>query len=525
MAPTLGGGSDKFAEPTSPGRRIDTVRALRTPCQWCYPQPLWMSVDWLWGMPTILCRSWSLDCGKVVGILLICALARGYSDHRVWMEKSSACHQGVSAAGAVRLTKGLGAGNAAQSDPPVDKGSSAWWGSSSAALWSTQDDDVAGCLARSEHYNPRGGGVPPDNTIPQHQFRFSYRFSQRTARSVAHRATPGKSIFVGRLVLRKVIPLAVAGGVLLSSGGVFGAAQAMAKDVELTQDGVPTQVRTWDGTVGQVLAKQGVRLGEHDVVAPALDQKVEDGQQILVRYGLEVRLTVDGQPETLWTTSLTLDEALAEHSIRDESTMSTSRSTPIGRQGLSVDIETAKNLTLKVDDQTHEVVTPAETVGDVLKGANVLGAPDNQVDPGVDAPVVEGMTIKVNKAEAPKPEPVNEGPKADARPSNAQAPAAKPAGDLSPAQGASCIASNYSDPQPTASGEQFNPSAMTAAHKTLPLGSKVKVTNPKNGKTVIVRINDRGPYIAGRCLDLSTASFAAIGDLGSGVMTVNYEVL
>lgn len=299
----------------------------------------------------------------------------------------------------------------------------------------------------------------------------------------------------------------------------------MAKDVELTQDGVPTQVRTWDGTVGQVLAKQGVRLGEHDVVAPALDQKVEDGQQISVRYGREVRLTVDGQPETLWTTSLTLDEALAEHSIRDESTMSTSRSTPIGRQGLSVDIETAKNLTLKVDDQTHEVVTPAETVGDVLKGANVLGAPDNQVDPGVDAPVVEGMTIKVNKAEAPKPEPVNEGPKADARPSNAQAPAAKPAGDLSPAQGASCIASNYSDPQPTASGEQFNPSAMTAAHKTLPLGSKVKVTNPKNGKTVIVRINDRGPYIAGRCLDLSTASFAAIGDLGSGVMTVNYEVL
>ncbi len=66
---------------------------------------------------------------------------------------------------------------------------------------------------------------------------------------------------------------------------------------------------------------------------------------------------------------------------------------------------------------------------------------------------------------------------------------------------------------------------MTAAHKTLPLGSMVKVTNPATGKTVTVRINDRGPYIGGRCLDLSQAAFAAIGNTGSGVMTVTYQVL
>ena len=66
---------------------------------------------------------------------------------------------------------------------------------------------------------------------------------------------------------------------------------------------------------------------------------------------------------------------------------------------------------------------------------------------------------------------------------------------------------------------------MTAAHKTLPFNSRVKVTNPRNGKTVIVRINDRGPYISGRCLDLSRAAFAQIGDVNQGVMTVNYEVL
>ncbi|GAA3102721.1 septal ring lytic transglycosylase RlpA family protein [Nonomuraea salmonea] len=77
----------------------------------------------------------------------------------------------------------------------------------------------------------------------------------------------------------------------------------------------------------------------------------------------------------------------------------------------------------------------------------------------------------------------------------------------------------------TASGERFNPNAMTAAHKTLPLGSRVRVTNPRTGESVTVRINDRGPYIGGRCLDLSTAAFAAIGNTSAGVMRVRYEVL
>ncbi|GAA2306198.1 hypothetical protein GCM10010149_65020 [Nonomuraea roseoviolacea subsp. roseoviolacea] len=88
-----------------------------------------------------------------------------------------------------------------------------------------------------------------------------------------------------------------------------------------------------------------------------------------------------------------------------------------------------------------------------------------------------------------------------------------------------CGASYYAEGQTTASGERFNPSAMTAAHKTLPLGSRVRVINPRNGDSVTVRINDRGPYVGGRCLDLSRAAFAAIGNIGAGVMRVKYEVL
>lgn len=92
-----------------------------------------------------------------------------------------------------------------------------------------------------------------------------------------------------------------------------------------------------------------------------------------------------------------------------------------------------------------------------------------------------------------------------------------------PTDGTTCRASFYDEPQTTASGEQFDPSAMTAASKTLPLGSSIRVTNPSTHQSVVVRINDRGPYVSGRCLDLSAAAFDAIGDTGAGVMTVTYE--
>lgn len=88
-----------------------------------------------------------------------------------------------------------------------------------------------------------------------------------------------------------------------------------------------------------------------------------------------------------------------------------------------------------------------------------------------------------------------------------------------------CKASFYDEPQGTANGETFDPDALTAAHKSLKFNTRVRVTNTANGKSVVVRINDRGPYIAGRCLDLSRAAFAEIANLNSGVTTVRYDIL
>src|SRR5215203_4834038 len=73
----------------------------------------------------------------------------------------------------------------------------------------------------------------------------------------------------------------------------------------------------------------------------------------------------------------------------------------------------------------------------------------------------------------------------------------------------------------TASGERFNTHALTAAHKTLPFGTRVRVTNEKTGRSVVVRINDRGPYAHGRIIDLSQASAHAIGIGGVGRVTLS----
>jgi rare lipoprotein A (peptidoglycan hydrolase) len=87
------------------------------------------------------------------------------------------------------------------------------------------------------------------------------------------------------------------------------------------------------------------------------------------------------------------------------------------------------------------------------------------------------------------------------------------------------IASYYWQDQMTASGERFNKHDHTAAHKTLPLGTRVRVTNLTNGKTTVVRINDRGPFKPGRVIDLSEAAAADIAMKDVGLVRVAIEVV
>jgi rare lipoprotein A (peptidoglycan hydrolase) len=91
------------------------------------------------------------------------------------------------------------------------------------------------------------------------------------------------------------------------------------------------------------------------------------------------------------------------------------------------------------------------------------------------------------------------------------------------------LASWYNYPgqrrRPTASGETFNSGAMAAAHKTLPLPCMVEVTNLENGKKIKVRVNDRGPYVSGRIIDLTPAAADKLGFRGKGVAKVRVKFL
>lgn len=87
------------------------------------------------------------------------------------------------------------------------------------------------------------------------------------------------------------------------------------------------------------------------------------------------------------------------------------------------------------------------------------------------------------------------------------------------------IASFYTEGQRTASGEKFDTNDLTAAHPTLPFGTRLRVTNLTTGRSVTVRVNDRGPYVPGRVVDVSHSAANALGMVGSGIAKVKLDVV
>jgi rare lipoprotein A len=92
-------------------------------------------------------------------------------------------------------------------------------------------------------------------------------------------------------------------------------------------------------------------------------------------------------------------------------------------------------------------------------------------------------------------------------------------------EGVAAYYSNKFNGRKTASGQRFNNGAMTAAHNTLPFGTRVKITNVKNNRSVVVRINDRGPTTPGRVFDLTRAAASKIGYVRSGLTDVRAEIV
>jgi uncharacterized protein YabE (DUF348 family) len=125
-------------------------------------------------------------------------------------------------------------------------------------------------------------------------------------------------------------------------------------------------------TVGDVLKKQGITVGDHDVVAPAASAKVVDGTRIAVQYGRQVKVMVDGREQALWTTATRVDQALAALGVSTNgAALSTSRSSLIGRAGLSMSVATLKTVTVDAAGRREQLKTTGQTVAEVLKAARI----------------------------------------------------------------------------------------------------------------------------------------------------------
>jgi rare lipoprotein A len=101
----------------------------------------------------------------------------------------------------------------------------------------------------------------------------------------------------------------------------------------------------------------------------------------------------------------------------------------------------------------------------------------------------------------------------------------KGSGSFGPREGMASYYGREFNHRKTASGERFDMNKFTAAHRELPFGTMVKVTNLTNGKSVVVRINDRGPFARGRIIDLSFAAGKALGMMGGGTARVRIEIV
>ena len=172
------------------------------------------------------------------------------------------------------------------------------------------------------------------------------------------------------------------------------------KAVSLSLDGQASSVHVFGSTVGDLLAKQDLQVGAHDIVQPGVDAPLRDGDTVVVRYGRKLTVTMDGATTDYWTTATSVDAALTELGIRaDSAKLSVSRSEPLGRAGLALTITTPKNVTVTVDGATKTAASAGPTVADALQQLEVTLGGQDRVNPAPETALTEGLAITVNRVE------------------------------------------------------------------------------------------------------------------------------
>ncbi|ANS26668.1 transglycosylase family protein [Rhodococcus opacus] len=182
----------------------------------------------------------------------------------------------------------------------------------------------------------------------------------------------------------------------LIAGGVM--AVVRHKNVTLDVDGEKISLSTMTTSVDAALSDAGYSISDRDVVAPERDATLSDGDTVVLRRAREVSLTVDGQPKTVWTTALTVEDALKQFELGEDVHVSASRSQRLPLDGAALDV--LNPLVVKLADgalPVTDVRMAAPTVGDFLAAH---GAPLEQADtvvPAADTPLTDGMDVTVTR--------------------------------------------------------------------------------------------------------------------------------
>ncbi|MET9733136.1 ubiquitin-like domain-containing protein [Streptomyces sp. NPDC006458] len=208
---------------------------------------------------------------------------------------------------------------------------------------------------------PRSPAHPQD---PEHLRSPEHHHSPTLPYGVGPVRPPRADGPVRRLLPRALVVAFLAGGTT--------AFVAEDKAVELSVDGRPRTLHTFADDVTELLAQEGVVVGPHDMVAPAPGTELESGDEVAVRYGRPLRLTLDGHRREVWTTAHTVEGALEQLGVRAQGAyVSTSRSRPIGREGLVLDVRTERSVTIMADGRARTIRTNAATVREAVEQAGI----------------------------------------------------------------------------------------------------------------------------------------------------------
>jgi uncharacterized protein YabE (DUF348 family) len=336
---------------------------------------------------------------------------------------------------------------------------------------------------------------------------------------------------------------------VLAAGGAY---LLLGKEITLVVDQSPRAVDTYAGTVGDLLSEQGVAIDEHDEVQPDLSSSLSDGMEVQVSLAKQITLSLNGTQRSVYVTGETVDDVLEQINLRGsrDAQVFPSRGASV-EDGDTIVYSQAVNVRVASAGEIREVITNETDVAGLLESLDIVLDGQDQVTPAPSTPLSRGMLIRVVNVEIERVVESQEIPYStetqesneymqgvrkvvrpgvpglvnrtfEVRRENGQEVARTEVDSRQVRPPVKELVVVGTRPPSSESGvaSWYHRVGMVAAHKTLPMGTEVHVTNVANGRTVTVIINDRGPYIDGRIIDLSDDAFARLASLGTGTVNV-----